>query len=69
MKNALTDGLVTFKLDPNNGAGLWAVFVGEMPIHHFSPTANVERYMARLSGEIDKWFHGQAKGKDSPAEP
>jgi hypothetical protein len=44
-----------FERDPNNGAGLWAVFLGDRPIHHFRPDQNVTNYMEDIQRNLDSY--------------
>jgi hypothetical protein len=46
------DEIISFRRDPNNGAGLWAVFVNEHPIHHFRADQNVTAYMEKLAANM-----------------
>jgi hypothetical protein len=50
--------VVRFESDPNNGAGLWAVFIGSTPIHHFpkenTPTAYIEKVYAAIREAFDE---------------
>jgi len=60
-----TDDLVSFKRDPNSGAGLHAVFVGNMPVHHFNHAQplKVQQYMNRIRDEIRQFFSAQEAGQ------
>lgn len=43
---------VTFRRDENNGAGLWAVFLGDRALHHFQPNAPVEQYIGDVKRNL-----------------
>lgn len=45
---------VTIRKDENNGAGLRAVFLGDMPLHHFGDTHKPEHYARKLREQIQK---------------
>jgi hypothetical protein len=46
------DETISFRRDPNNGAGLWAVFVNQHPIHHFRADQNFTQYMEKLAANL-----------------
>jgi hypothetical protein len=53
MDRPALDDFVTFKPDPDNGAGLWAVFLGSRALHHFRPDQNVSQYMADVRDNLE----------------